>query len=47
MIEQGHPDVLFYENLEGGHSSGADSEQRSYTTALDYAFLLTQLGIRA
>jgi prolyl oligopeptidase len=44
MEEQGH-DVLFYENMEGGHAGAADSAQEAYVTALNYAFLWKQLGV--
>ncbi|HEY1548298.1 MAG TPA: prolyl oligopeptidase family serine peptidase, partial [Kofleriaceae bacterium] len=44
MEAQGH-DVLFYENMEGGHAGAADSAQEAYVTALDYAFLWKQLGV--
>ncbi len=44
MIEQGH-DVLFYENVEGGHGGAADNAQRAYLSAIAYAFLARQLGL--
>ena len=37
MIKQGH-DVLYYENTDGGHSWGANNEQRAFMTALSYMF---------
>ena len=43
MIEQGH-DVLYYENIEGGHGGAADNEQRADVQALQFAFLWTRLG---
>jgi prolyl oligopeptidase len=46
MEEQGH-DVLFYENIEGGHAGAADSAQRAFMTSLAYAFLWKQLGVNA
>jgi prolyl oligopeptidase len=46
MIEQGH-DVLFYENIEGGHAGSADSAQRAFMHTLAYAFLWKQLGVSA
>ena len=45
MIEQGH-DVLFYENIEGGHGGAADSAQAAHLVALEYAFLWQHLGIK-
>ena len=43
MREQGH-EVLYWENLEGGHGGAADNEQRAQMMALEYAFLWLQLG---
>lgn len=43
MIEQGH-DVLYFENIEGGHGGAADNAQRADLAALTYEFLLRQLG---
>ena len=45
MLEQSH-DVLFYENIEGGHAGAADAEQVAFMTTLAYAFLWKQLGLR-
>ncbi len=42
MREQGH-DVLYYENIEGGHSAAADNKQRAFMDALDYTFLWNEL----
>ncbi|MEX1039853.1 MAG: prolyl oligopeptidase family serine peptidase [Pirellulaceae bacterium] len=42
MKEMGH-DVLYYENIEGGHSGAADNKQRAFMTALTYAFLWNEL----
>ena len=42
MREQGH-DVLYYENIEGGHSAASDNKQRAFMDALDYTFLWNQL----
>jgi prolyl oligopeptidase len=44
MLEQGH-DVLFYENIEGGHGGSADNMQRAFMSTLAYAFLWKQLGL--
>ena len=42
MMEQGH-DVLYYENIEGGHGGAADNTQRAHLLALEYAYLWMQL----
>ena len=42
MKEQGH-DVLYYENIEGGHGGAANSRQAAYMSALAYTFLWKQL----
>ncbi len=43
MIEMGN-DVLFYENIEGGHAGAADNEQRSHLAALTFTYAWRQLG---
>ena len=43
MAEQGH-DLLYYENIEGGHGGAADNRQRADMMALEFAFLWQQLG---
>ena len=43
MEAQGHPDVWFYENLEGGHGAGADNQQTAHMHALAYNFLWQKL----
>ena len=45
MIEQGH-DLLYWENIEGGHGGAADNGQRAHMQALEYTFLWQQLGGR-
>jgi len=42
MEEFGH-DVLYYENIEGGHSGSADLEQLIQRISMDYSFLFMQL----
>ena len=42
MKEQGH-DVLYYENIEGGHAAGSIPAQQAYTWALTYTFLRREL----
>ena len=38
MLALGH-DVLYYENIEGGHAGAADNAQRAFMWALAYEFL--------
>ena len=45
MLEQGH-DVLYYENIEGGHGGAADNRQQAHMQALAYTFLKQQLIYR-
>lgn len=42
MEAQGH-DVLYYENVEGGHGGAANNEQRAKMSALAYTFLWKEL----
>ncbi|HEX9454215.1 MAG TPA: prolyl oligopeptidase family serine peptidase, partial [Candidatus Binatia bacterium] len=42
MKAQGH-DVLYYENIEGGHGGAADNKQLAYMSALTYTFLVKEL----
>ena len=42
MEAQGH-DVVYYENIEGGHGGAADNRQRAFMTALAYTFLWKEL----
>ncbi len=39
-------DILYYENIEGGHAGAADNKQRAYMSALAYAFFANQLGLK-
>jgi prolyl oligopeptidase len=43
MMEQGH-DVLYYENIEGGHGGAANLKQSAYISALMYAYLHDRLA---
>jgi prolyl oligopeptidase len=43
MEAQGH-EVLYFENIEGGHSAAADLEQRAKRAALEYTYLWNELG---
>jgi prolyl oligopeptidase len=42
MRDQGH-DVLYYENIEGGHAAASTPSQQAYKGALTYTFLLNEL----
>jgi prolyl oligopeptidase len=42
MQDQGH-DVLYYENVEGGHAAAATPTQQAYMWALQYAFMRSEL----
>ena len=42
MEDQGHP-VYYFENIEGGHGSGAVNKQNAQVTALQYAYLWKML----
>jgi prolyl oligopeptidase len=42
MIDQGQ-DVLYYENIEGGHAGAADNKQAAFMQALAYMFLWNEL----
>jgi prolyl oligopeptidase len=43
MKAQGH-DVLYYENVEGGHAGAANNKQQAFMSALEFTFLWKQLG---
>jgi prolyl oligopeptidase len=43
MRAQGH-DVLYYENIEGGHGGAADNAQRAHMQALAFSFFWRRLG---
>jgi prolyl oligopeptidase len=42
MLAQGH-DVLYYENIEGGHGGAANNEQKAFMQALAWSFLEQKL----
>jgi prolyl oligopeptidase len=42
MKQQGH-DVLYYENIEGGHGGAANNAQRAFMTALAWTFFAREL----
>jgi prolyl oligopeptidase len=43
LEEEGH-EVLYYENIEGGHGAAANNKQSAFMSALAYAFLWTELS---
>lgn len=43
LEETGH-DVMYYENIEGGHGGAADNKQAAFKTALSYEFLWRKLA---
>jgi prolyl oligopeptidase len=42
LLEAGH-DVLYYENIEGGHGGAADNVQRAFVQALEFSYLWQRL----
>ncbi|MDP1824053.1 MAG: prolyl oligopeptidase family serine peptidase [Archangium sp.] len=44
LLEHG-ADLLYYENIEGGHGGAADNGQRAQMNALAFTFLAKQLGL--
>ncbi len=43
MIEQGHKNVWYYENIEGGHGGAANNTQRADMASITYSFLWNML----
>ena len=43
MLDQGHDNVRYYENIEGGHGGAANNAQRADMNALQYAFMWEML----
>ena len=43
MLSQGH-EVMYYENIEGGHGGAADNAQRAHLQALEFSYLWQQLA---
>ncbi|MEB0031049.1 prolyl oligopeptidase family serine peptidase [Undibacterium sp. RTI2.1] len=43
MISQGHDNVWYYENIEGGHGGAANNAQRADMAAITYSFLWNML----
>ncbi len=44
MRAQGHDEVFYYENTEGGHGMAADLKQAAFIQALEYTWLWQQLA---
>ena len=44
LLENG-ADLLYFENIEGGHGGAADNGQRAQMNALAFTFLIKQLGL--
>ncbi len=44
MKKQGHPDIYYYENTEGGHAGSANLKQTARMTALTYEFLFDTIA---
>lgn len=44
LAENAGKQVLYYENIEGGHAGAADNRQRAHNQALGWAFLWRSLG---
>ena len=42
-LEALHQDVLYYENIEGGHAGVANNKEQAYMNSLAFTFLLKQL----
>lgn len=43
MVDQGHQNVWYYENIEGGHGGAANNAQRADMSAITYSFLWNML----
>ena len=44
LKENGAPDVMYYENVEGGHGGAADAKQQAFMTTLFLDFLDQTIG---
>jgi prolyl oligopeptidase len=44
MQEQGHADIWYYEETQGGHGATPDPRDAARSTALVYAFLWKTIG---
>lgn len=45
LAENAGKEVLYFENIEGGHGGAADNAQRAHNQALGWAFLWGELGV--
>ena len=45
-LEEMEKNVLYYENMEGGHGGSANNEQAAFMSSLAYTFLWEQLQDR-
>ncbi len=43
LLQEANKDVLYYENMEGGHGGSANNEQASFMNTLAYSFLWNTL----
>ena len=46
-LEEANKNVLYYENIEGGHGGSANNEQAAFMSSLAYTFLWEQLQDRS
>ena len=46
-LEEANKNVLYYENIEGGHGGSANNEQVAFMSSLAYTFLWEQLQDRS
>jgi len=44
LLMEKKQDVLYYENIEGGHGGAADNKQQAHMNALAYSFLWQRLS---
>jgi prolyl oligopeptidase len=44
-LQENGVDLLYYENIEGGHGGAANNEQRAQMKAMAFTFLARQLGL--
>jgi prolyl oligopeptidase len=45
-LEKLGADLLYYENIEGGHGGAADNKQRAQMSAMGWTFFARQLGLK-
>jgi prolyl oligopeptidase len=44
-LKEFNQNILYYENIEGGHGGAADNKQAAYNEAMAYSFFAKQLGM--